>query len=698
MGSSQVALDFLPPPLSSGSLRCLSAAAAGGWLAPSPSVSFELGAARVALRALGQARHVGKVVVRARAPASQGLCGGSADVCLVSGGLGALGGLVGLWLSQRGSVGPGSSARLILVGRSGRHEGSSPLLSLLARGESGALVTFGRCDAGSASEAAAVLLPSESLGGRSGRLASLMHAGGVLQDATLANQTASGARAVVAPKVDSLSRLSGALGANPVASAALFSSVAALTGSPGQSNYSGANAAMDAWSHARQAGGCPSVSVQWGAWASGGMAARDKSVSDRAERSGYGLLTTQQGLSALQSALHALHALSGSRIGVRSELGASPFSWPRLLSWMRPVPDAYSEFIPAAIGAGSALAPSGPSIRPAAGVPRASFQRVEDVASELLIVLKGILGSEIGLNEPLMDAGLDSLSAVEFKNAAESRLGVSLPVTAVFDYPTLSSLAGYIHSQLGPASGAPEGAVESEVSPTAASASSAPWTSILGASGRASPGLFDGALSTDGIRCVPLGRWDAEFSLDGLDPVVFGGFMDGAENFDGGLFAVQASEAVSMDPQQRLLLHFSWDALSCAGVGSSSMASLGVYVGISSTDYARLASVHSSGLSAFTATGTAMSVAAGRLSFTYGAQVGAGVGRRSPRVDSGPRGRMLVPWVPYRNAPCLPPFTGPEHEHRHRLFVFPGGRARCPRGPAGRRGSRGPRRGRERHA
>ena len=585
-------MDFLPPPLTTGSLRRLSAAVAGGWLAPSPSVSFELGAARVALRALGQARHVGKVVVRAHAPASQGLGGGSADVCLVSGGLGALGGLVGLWLSQRGSVGPGSSARLILVGRSGRHEGRSPLLSLVARGASGSLVTFGRCDAGGASEAAAALAPPEALGGRSGRLASLMHAGGVLQDATLANQTASGARAVVAPKVDALSRLSGALGASPVASAALFSSVAALTGSPGQSNYSGANAALDAWSHARQAGGCPSVSVQWGAWASGGMAARDKSVSDRAERSGYGLLTTQQGLSALQSALHALHALSGSRVGVSSELGASPFSWPRLLSWMRPAPAVYSEFLPAsgpALGSSSRLA-----------VGRASFQRVEDVASELLLVLKGILGSDVGLDDPLMDAGLDSLSAVEFKNAAESRLGVSLPVTAVFDYPTLSSLAGYIHSQLGPASGVAEGAAGSESLPKAASAPSASWAAILGAAGRSSPGLFDGALSTDGIRRVPLGRWDTELSLEGSDPVVFGGFMDEAELFDGGLFAVQTLEALFMDPQQRLLLHFSWDALSGAGVGPASMASLGVYVGISSTDYGRIAATHSLVISAFT--------------------------------------------------------------------------------------------------
>ena len=395
-----VALDFLSPPLVSDSLHRLSAAAACGWLANFPSVSYELGSARAALRVLGQARNVGKVVVRARAPASQGLRGGSADVCLVTGGLGALGGLVGLWLSQRGLEGPGSSARLLLVGRSGRHEGRSPLLSLVARGASGALVTFGRCDAACASEAAAALVPSEASGGRSGRLASLMHAGGVLQDATLVNQTASGARAVMAPKVDALSRLSGALGAHPVASTILFSSVSSLMGSPGQANYSAANAALDAWSHAHQAGGCPSVSVQWGAWASGGMASRDKATFARIDRSGMGLLSAHQGLTALHSALHALLSLSGSRIDVRSEVGASPISWSRLLSIMRPFPAVYSEFdeVPAGSSAGLGSA-SAPATGSAIG---AAVRSKEDVATELLQVLKGVVGSDVGVDEPLM--------------------------------------------------------------------------------------------------------------------------------------------------------------------------------------------------------------------------------------------------------------------------------------------------------
>ena len=295
-----------------------------------------------------------------------------------------------------------------------------------------------------------------------------------------------------------------------------------------------------------------------------------------------GLLTASQGLSTLQSVLHSLLSLPGSRIGAPSELGASPFSWPRLLSWMRPVPAVYSEFEHAEFAPEAAVdvrnvAPSGP-------VAARTSWRLEDVAAEILVVVKDVLGAEVGLNEPLMDAGLDSLGAVEFKNAVENRMGVSLPVTAVFDYPTISALAGYIHASSSAAvvSSAGNGVAVPEVQPLATPACSSLRAVIINTAGLASPGLVDGALSFDGIRRVPLGRWDADaLALDGPNLVFFGSFVDGAELFDAGLFSVQTTEAVLMDPQQRLLLHFSWDALSGADVDSAFM---GVYVGISSSD------------------------------------------------------------------------------------------------------------------
>ena len=47
-------------------------------------------------------------------------------------------------------------------------------------------------------------------------------------------------------------------------------------------------------------------------------------------------------------------------------------------------------------------------------------------------------------------AGLDSLGAVELQNAVSRSLGVALPATVAFDYPTVAALAAYINTQQRP--------------------------------------------------------------------------------------------------------------------------------------------------------------------------------------------------------------------------------------------------------
>lgn len=52
-----------------------------------------------------------------------------------------------------------------------------------------------------------------------------------------------------------------------------------------------------------------------------------------------------------------------------------------------------------------------------------------------------------------MEAGLDSLGAVELRNSLSSSLHVDLPATVIFDFPTIKALAGYLKS-LQPETGA----------------------------------------------------------------------------------------------------------------------------------------------------------------------------------------------------------------------------------------------------
>ena len=84
------------------------------------------------------------------------------------------------------------------------------------------------------------------------QLAGVLHAGGVLQDALVPNQTAGGMRAVFAPKVNGTENIGRYACHAPLAAVNLFSSVAASLGSGGQANYAAANSVMDSWSHHQQ--------------------------------------------------------------------------------------------------------------------------------------------------------------------------------------------------------------------------------------------------------------------------------------------------------------------------------------------------------------------------------------------------------------------------------------------------------------
>jgi acyl carrier protein len=83
---------------------------------------------------------------------------------------------------------------------------------------------------------------------------------------------------------------------------ALFSSAAGVLGSPGQANYSAANACLDSLAHHRRHLGRPAVAIDWGPWAEVGMAAEmDESGEGRRLRTAASAITPSDGLAAFES-------------------------------------------------------------------------------------------------------------------------------------------------------------------------------------------------------------------------------------------------------------------------------------------------------------------------------------------------------------------------------------------------------------
>ena len=134
----------------------------------------------------------------------------------------------------------------------------------------------------------------------------------------------------------------------------------------------------------------------------------------------------------------------------------------------------------------------------------------------------------------------------------------------------------------------------------------------------------------DAITETPKERWDldAYFDEDQAAPgkmyTRFGGFLRDVDKFDAAFFGISPREAAAMDPQQRILIETSWEALEHAGQTREKLmeSRTGVYVGACFNEYSKLHlySDDPARIDAYSFTGTAISVLAGRLSYLLGLQ------------------------------------------------------------------------------
>merc|ERR1711981_1003035 len=208
------------------------------------------------------------------------------------------GGLGGLGLLMADALAHEAASQVVLTGRSGRAGGSSSLRGL-----------GGRCGGSASDERAACFGTAAGVEAQPGcgRLGGVLHAAGVLADGMAVGQTASRMRVSFAPKVPSASGMATTAQLQGLQMCVQFSSISALCGSSGQTNYASSNSVLDYLAGLQRTGGVPCRSLQWGPWSAVGMATQGRTLS-RLEMMGLTPLAPLAGLGALG---HAVQAAQG---------------------------------------------------------------------------------------------------------------------------------------------------------------------------------------------------------------------------------------------------------------------------------------------------------------------------------------------------------------------------------------------------
>jgi acyl transferase domain-containing protein/acyl carrier protein len=506
------------------------------------------------------------------------------DVWLISGGTGALGREAARWLVDRGV------ARLALTGRQPEPgaEAEGFITGLRARG---VRVEHLATSLGQASE---LVSEAERL---LGPITGWIHCAGALADGVLSEWKVSDLETAASGKARGAWALYQALEGRGLRKMILYSSSASVMGSAGQASYAAANAVLDGlawWGHER---GEAIVSVNWGPWAGPGMAASLK--EERLERAGIRKLDIREGWQVLDAIMRwdGAQALALAERSVKAGRAA-----PEEAAWQA---------------------------RLAALPERERAGAVVRWIREKVTAVMGLSPDKLEDRQPLNEAGLDSLMALELRNWLSEKMGTKLPATLLFDYPTLEKLSFYLKPLV---LGEAASVTTADLHPTDAHTSEP--IAIIGMGcrfpgGAETPELFWDMLrrGVDAISEVPAERWNIEAYYDpnpdapGKMCTRLGGFIDGIDLFDPQFFGISPREAVSMDPQQRLLLEVSWHALEDAGITQDRLwgTRTAVYAGISTDDYTAVLTKASAvmPLDAYVGVGTAASVASGRISYVF---------------------------------------------------------------------------------
>ena len=268
-------------------------------------------------------------------------------------------------------------------------------------------------------------------------LRGVFHAAGQVRDTLVGQMDRDTFDAVYDPKVVGSFLLHKHTAADPLDHFVVFSSIASLMTTAGQTNYAAGNAFLDALAHHRRAAGLPALSIDWGPWATG-MIAELGLIEHYRNNRGMSCLAPNAGIDVLDRILGQDRA---------QFLVATVVDWPVFLAWYPVLPTLVAD-----VSAGSAA----PAAREGGSFlelfrATAEAERYPLVAERFTAVVAHVLrasAAQIDAQTTLNALGLDSLLAIELRNRVVAELGPSLPVVTLLSGATVDKLTGLVHASL----------------------------------------------------------------------------------------------------------------------------------------------------------------------------------------------------------------------------------------------------------
>ena len=352
---------------------------------------------------------------------------------LITGGSGKLGLKVAQWMvdrrarhlvlaSRRGSVDPVALGRLT----SGGVRVTTAAVDVRDAGAVGEI--FDRCAA-------------------SGQpIRGIVHAAGASRPRLLAASDRSTIELEFGAKVGGALVLHGITLDRPIDFFVMFSSASSVWGARERGAYSAANHFLDALAHERHRLGLPALTINWGRWEDVGVA--DEKEQAFWDRIGLKVMPTDPALAVMERLIaerSTQRLVASVDWNLFKELYTSKRARPLLEH----------------VAARTAAEPSAPSSGPVHDglLERlgnaAQDERLPLIADRVSREVARILGLDpskpLDASRGFSQMGLDSLMALELRHRLEDALGQTLPATAVFNYPTVSALAGYLGERTGSA-------------------------------------------------------------------------------------------------------------------------------------------------------------------------------------------------------------------------------------------------------